>query len=69
MPDGLSRSEIMAKIPELKGGSFRNYRLAAHLPIIGTRPNATSPHMTENLYPLDSVEKIKAVMPKTEGDE
>jgi len=63
MEEGLTRREIIQKIKNLPLGSFALYAARAGISRIGTRPNKTNPHIAENLYPMDSVERIMAVMP------
>lgn len=63
MPQGITRSEIMAQIPLLKDGSFKNYLLQAGIKIIDKRPQKMRPHLSEYVYEPDAVERIKAVMP------
>lgn len=63
MLNSLSRAEIMIKIPKLKRGSFEYFARTAGIFKIGKRQNKSVPHITENLYPIDSVRRIKAVMP------
>jgi hypothetical protein len=60
---GLTRAQILKKIPNLKPGSFDNYRLRAGIAILEKRPNKRNPNLMEFLYSHDSVERIKAAMP------
>lgn len=59
----LTSKEIMAKIPELRPGSFRNFCLLAGIKKTGERPSKTRSHLKAFLFPADSVARIKAVMP------
>jgi hypothetical protein len=63
--NGLTRSEILKQIPELRPGSFQLFALRAGLKKTAERPNKTLPHVTEFLYPNDSVEKLKMILKKT----
>jgi hypothetical protein len=60
--EGLSRTEIIKQTPNLRPGSFGLLAAKAGVFVVGTRKNKKCQHITENIYPLDSVERIKKVM-------
>lgn len=62
MPKGITRSEILAKLPDLKINSFYYYCRLAGVCAIGTQQNKIRKHLTEYIFPLDSVEKLREVM-------
>jgi hypothetical protein len=62
--EGFTRSEILAALPEMPDGSFDRNCLKAGIKMIHKRPQKERPHLTEYVYPLDSIERLKAVMRK-----
>jgi hypothetical protein len=59
--NGITRADIMDKIPNLKRGSFRNYLLLAGIkPIVNGEIIKRSG--VAKTYPRDSIEKIKKAM-------
>jgi hypothetical protein len=65
MEKGLTRAEILKKLPDLKKGNFELYVAKARVEHTGMRPSSKRrPHIMEYVYPADSVEKIQAVMEK-----
>jgi hypothetical protein len=58
---GITKSEILEKIPALKKGSFQNYLHQAHIDEIGLKQVG---YNMAKVYPVDSVDRIKEVMPK-----
>ena len=63
MENGLTRAEILKKLPKLKKGNFDLFCARAGLVHVGVRPSKTS-HVMQYVYPADSIEKILAVMKK-----
>lgn len=59
MSEGLSKAEILQELKILPKGSFRLKIAEARIQCIGTRPNKKRPHLNENLYPADSVERLR----------
>jgi hypothetical protein len=64
MRKGLTRAEIIKKMPDFKKGNFDLFMARAGLKKIGFRQSKKHPHMIDYIYPADSVEKIKLVMSK-----
>ena len=64
MHSGLTRMEILKKLPNLKSNCFYYYCKAAGIKKIGERPNKLRPHITEFIYPADAVEKLKLFVKK-----
>ena len=58
--EGLTRKQILAAIPKLKAGSFELFIARAGLYRIG-EVATKHPHIKAYVYPMDSVERIKAV--------
>lgn len=59
MKKGISKKEILSKLPELPSGSFRLKIAEAGIKKVGERKNKKRPHITENLYPSDSVARLR----------
>jgi hypothetical protein len=60
--DGITRAQILKKMPKLKKGNFDYLMARAGLKKVASRKNKLRPHMEEFLYPGDSVEKLKKNM-------
>lgn len=60
MIEGLTRAEILQKMPNLKKGSFDLYCAKAGIKAIAKRPSKNS-HVLEFVYPINTIEKIKKI--------
>ncbi len=65
MDKGLTRPEILKKLPNFKPGNFDLYMAKAGLKKIGMRATKRRPHIMEYVYPLNSVQKIQEVIDKS----
>jgi hypothetical protein len=64
MTIGLTRAQILEMLPDLKPNCFYYFCKRAGVKWTHTQPNKFRKHLTEYVYPPDSVEKIKNVMEK-----
>ncbi len=62
MPVGLTRIQILKEIPKMKKGNFDLLCARAGIKKIGQEPTETRPHIKRNIYPLNSVKLIRAVI-------
>jgi hypothetical protein len=65
MGKGITRKEILEKLPNLKPGNFDFFCARAGIKHNGVRPSGTKrPHIMEYTYPSDSVKRLESVMQK-----
>jgi|GEM_PF-5423321 hypothetical protein len=63
MDKGITRAEILKKLPNLKKGNFELYCARAGVTFIGMRPASKKrPHIMEYIYPVNAAEKIGKIL-------
>lgn len=62
MATGLTRSQILQKLPNLKPGSFDLFCARAGIVWIDKKPSKKRKHIYEYIYPTNAVKKLQAVM-------